>query len=195
MVNMSGPAGRVRRVNNGVLHADAVRLVTAWEPTTARTELIRDQFLALLAGAPGAARRDHPGAHLTASVLVVHPDREQLLFCLHGRVNKWLQLGGHLEDGDRDILDAARREAREESGLDLDFHPAPVDLDVHPVPCRYGPALHYDIRFVGVARPGAVPRVSDESRDLRWFPVGALPEPRGSDTDRLIEAALATVRH
>jgi hypothetical protein len=39
-----------------------------------------------------------------------------------------------------------------------------------------------------------VPRVSDESRDLRWFPADALPEPRGSDTDRLIEAALATVR-
>ena len=181
-------------MNDAALHADALRLVTAWDPPTSRTDLIREQFLTLLTEEPGAARRDHPGAHLTASVLVVHPDREQLLLCLHGRVNKWLQLGGHLEDGDRDILDAARREAREESGLDLDLHPAPVDLDVHPVPCRYGPALHYDIRFVAVAREGAVPRVSDESRDLRWFPASALPEPRGSDTDRLIEAALATVR-
>jgi 8-oxo-dGTP pyrophosphatase MutT (NUDIX family) len=181
-------------MNDAALHADALRLVTAWDPPTPRTDVIRDQFLALLRDEPGVARRDHPGAHLTASILVVHPDLEQLLLCLHGRVNKWLQLGGHLEDGDRDIVDAARREALEESGLDLDIHPAPVDLDVHPVPCRYGPALHFDIRFVGVAREGAVPRVSEESHDLRWFPVGALPEPRGSDTDRLIDAALATVR-
>ena len=193
MVNMSALSGRVRRVDD--LHADALRLVTAWQPPTPRTELIREQFLALLTDVPGAARRDHPGAHLTASILVLHPDHDQLLLCLHGRVGKWLQLGGHLEDGDRDIVDAARREAREESGLaDLDIHPTPVDLDVHAVPCRYGPALHYDIRFVGVAHDGAVPRVSDESRDLRWFPVDALPEPLGSDTDRLISAALTAVR-
>src|SRR5262245_49833664 len=192
MVNMSGRPGRVRRVDE--LHADALRLVTAWEPSPG-TELIREQFLALLYGAPGAARRDRPGAHLTASILVVNADREQLLLCLHGRVHKWLQLGGHLEDGDRDVLDAARREAREESGLaDLAIRPTPVDLDVHAVPCRYAPALHYDIRFVGVACNGAVPRVSDESPDLRWFPFDALPEPRGTDTDRLISAAIAAVR-
>src|SRR4029077_9451516 len=115
MVNSPGPA----------LHADAVRLVKAWAAPTWRTELIQEQFLALLADEPGVVRRDHPGAHLTASILVVHADLDQVLLCLHGRFGKWLQLGGHLEDEDRDILGAARREAREESGLD--------ELDIHPV--------------------------------------------------------------
>jgi 8-oxo-dGTP pyrophosphatase MutT (NUDIX family) len=188
-----GP-GRVRDVNDGVLHADAYRLVTQWVPPTAVTAGIRERFLRLLREEPGAARRDNPGAHLTASTLVVHPDRRRILLCLHGRVHKWLQFGGHLEDGDADIVDAARREAREESGLDeLAFVAAPVDLDVHPVPCRSGASLHYDIRFVAVAPPDAVPRCSDESRDVRWFPVDALPEPRGSDTDRLIAAALTAL--
>jgi 8-oxo-dGTP pyrophosphatase MutT (NUDIX family) len=182
-------------VNDAALHADALRLVRNWDPPAARSELIKDQFLELLAEESGLARRDHPGAHLTASILVVHADLHQVLLCLHGRVNKWLQLGGHLEDGDRDIVDAARREAREESGLaDLDIHPEPVDLDIHGVPCRYGPALHYDLRFVGVAQKGDEPRCSDESLDLRWFPADALPEPRASDTDRLIGAALAVAR-
>jgi 8-oxo-dGTP pyrophosphatase MutT (NUDIX family) len=182
-------------VNDAALHADALRLVEDWGPPSARTELIRDQFLDLLGSEPAMARRDHPGLHLTASILVVHADLRQVLLCLHGRVKKWLQLGGHLENGDRSIVDAARREAREESGLDdLDIHPEPVDLDIHPVPCRYGPALHYDLRFVGVAKPAAELRCSEESVDLRWFPADALPEPRGSDTDRLIDAALAVAR-
>jgi 8-oxo-dGTP pyrophosphatase MutT (NUDIX family) len=181
-------------VNDRVLHADAHRLVTAWVPPTRQTAGIRDRFLELLAEQPGAARRDNPGAHLTASTLVVHPDHRQILLCLHGRVHKWLQFGGHLEDGDADIADAARREVREESGLDdLALITAPVDLDIHPVPCRHGPSLHYDIRFVAVAGPDAEPRCSDESHDVRWFPIDALPEPRGSDTDRLVAAALAAI--
>ena len=182
-------------MNDGVLHADAYRLVSQWVAPTEQTAAIRDQFLELLTAQPRAARRDNPGAHLTASILVVSADLERILLCLHGRVFKWLQLGGHLEDADVDIVDSARREAREESGLDeLAIDPVPVDLDIHPVPCRYGPALHYDLRFVGVAGDGAVPRCSDESRDLRWFAVDALPEPRGSDTDRLIAAALSAAR-
>jgi 8-oxo-dGTP pyrophosphatase MutT (NUDIX family) len=195
MVNTAdhGP-GKVRDVNDGVLHADAHHLVTRWVPPTPVTAEIRDRFLELLATQPGAARRDNPGAHLTASTLVVHPDRRRILLCLHGRVHKWLQFGGHLEDGDADIVDAARREAREESGLDeLTFVAAPVDLDIHPVPCRSGASLHYDIRFVAVAPPDAQPRCSDESRDVRWFAIDALPQPRGSDTDRLIGAALAAL--
>jgi 8-oxo-dGTP pyrophosphatase MutT (NUDIX family) len=199
MVNISShgrlaPPGRVRGVNDRALHADARRLVTAWVAPTTQTARIRDRFLELLMAQPGAARRDNPGAHLTASTLVVHPDRRQILLCLHGRVHKWLQFGGHLENGDADILDAARREAREESGLaELAVHPTPVDLDIHPVPCRSGASLHYDMRFVAVAPPDAEPRCSHESRDVRWFPVDALPEPRGSDTDRLIAAAFAAL--
>ena len=181
-------------MNDGVLHADAHRMIMAWVPPSPQTAGIRDHFLRLLQEEPRAARRDNPGAHLTASTLVVHPDRRRILLCLHGRLHKWLQFGGHLEDGDAGIVDAARREAREESGLhELAFVAVPVDLDIHPVPCRSGPSLHYDIRFVAVAPPDAQPMCSDESRDVRWFPVDELPEPRGSDTDRLIAAALATL--
>jgi hypothetical protein len=36
---------------------------------------------------------------------------------------------------------------------------------------------HLDVRFVAVAPEDAVPVVSEESTDVRWWPVGALPEP------------------
>ena len=40
------------------------------------------------------------------------------LLTLHPRLGRWVQLGGHCEDGDADIAAAALREAREESGID-----------------------------------------------------------------------------
>ena len=63
---------------------DALRVTAGWP--AGRT---------LLRGNPAALYRDNVGAHLTASTLVVHPDRERVLLCLHPRVRGWVQLGGH----------------------------------------------------------------------------------------------------
>ena len=100
---------------------------------------------------------DHPGAHITASALVVNAGLDRVLLCLHGRMQRWVQLGGHCEPEDATVAGAALREATEESGIvGLRIHPVPIDLDVHPVPCRYGPSLHYDVRFAALAPAGAV---------------------------------------
>jgi 8-oxo-dGTP pyrophosphatase MutT (NUDIX family) len=103
---------------------------------------------------------------------------EHVLLTLHPRVGRWLQLGGHCEPEDASLADAALREATEESGMTgLRIEPEPVHLDVHPITCSLGvPTRHFDVRFVVHAPPGAEPVRSDESDDLRWWPVGALPE-------------------
>jgi 8-oxo-dGTP pyrophosphatase MutT (NUDIX family) len=174
------------------LHADAVRLVEAWAPPTPEAVAIRSRFLDLLATQPRATSRDNAGAHITASALVVNADLDRVLLCLHGRVGRWLQLGGHCEDGDASLADAALREAAEESGIaGLRLHPDPIDLDVHPVVCRHGPSHHFDVRFVAVAPPGAVETVGAESHALGWFPPDRLPSPLGTATERLITPALA----
>lgn len=175
----------------GDLYDDAVQVLTACPST----DPMRQRFLDLLASSREVANADHPGAHLTASAVIVHPDRERVLLCLHGRINKWVQLGGHCEPQDATLLDAALREAREESGLvDLVAHPIPIDLDVHAVNCRYGPSLHYDVRFGVLAAPGSVEQVSDESHELGWFTAYALPTPMASATERLIPLALSVFR-
>jgi 8-oxo-dGTP pyrophosphatase MutT (NUDIX family) len=174
------------------LHADAVRTVGEVAPTTADQAAVRTRFLDLLATQPGACRPDNPGAHLTASALVVDAALDRVLLCLHGRMGRWVQLGGHCEPHDATVADAALREATEESGIEgLRIHPVPIDLDIHPVTCRYGPSLHYDVRFAVLAPPDASPQVSEESADLAWFAPNALPSPLAHATERLVVPALA----
>ena len=103
------------------------------------------------------------------------------LLTLHPRFGRWLQLGGHCEDGDPDIVAAALREATEESGIaGLRIDPDIAALHVHPVTCSLGvPTRHLDLQFIAHAPADAEIVCSDESLDLRWWPLDALPE----DTD------------
>ena len=69
----------------------------------------------------------------------------------------------------------------------------PVQLSEHAVPFC-GPAgdvHHLDVRFVAVAPDGAAHAVSEESLDVRWWPVDALPDP---EPDLVELVALARAR-
>jgi 8-oxo-dGTP pyrophosphatase MutT (NUDIX family) len=165
------------------LHEDALRLLSD------------ERFRELLHRSPGTVWREHPGAHLTASALVVDAAGEKVLLCLHGRFHRWVQLGGHCEPGDRTVADAALREATEESGIaGLRLGAAPIHLDIHHVNCSGGPSLHYDVRFAAIAPPDAAERVSEESRALGWFRPDDLPEPLASGVLPLIAPALEWAR-
>ncbi len=119
--------------------------------------------------------------HITASAWILSPDRKSFLLTHHRKLSRWLQLGGHA-DGDYRVDEVALREAREESGMqDFEFYDngsrrIPIDVDVHAIPAR-GPEprhWHYDIRYCLVAGPGQELVVSDESHDVRWFPMDQL---------------------
>jgi 8-oxo-dGTP pyrophosphatase MutT (NUDIX family) len=100
------------------------------------------------------------------------------LLTLHPRFGRWLQLGGHCEHTDADILAAALREATEESGIDdLKIDAELAALHVHPVTCSLGvPTRHLDMQFIARARRGAEIACSEESLDLRWWPLDGLPD-------------------
>jgi len=123
--------------------------------------------------------RNLKAGHLTGSAWIVDRNRTHALLTHHARLGAWLQLGGHVED-DPDMLSAAWREAREESGL---INVRPVldhifDVDVHEIPANpKEPAhLHYDIRFLFEADREAPLAITAESKSLRWIALDEITE-------------------
>lgn len=135
---------------------------------------IVDQFSELLSlDAAALDRQCFTPGHLTSSCWLLSPERDAVLLTHHKKLNRWLQLGGHV-DGDADLLRSSLREAEEESGIDgiRALTPQIIDIDIHEIPARKSDLAHYhfDCRFLLVA-PTADYEVSEESHDLRWIPL------------------------
>jgi 8-oxo-dGTP pyrophosphatase MutT (NUDIX family) len=163
------------------VRSSAIALLSDWQAPNRLQDSLRHAVLAFLDARDDACRRECVPGHITASALVLHDSGEQVLLTLHPRLGRWVQLGGHCEDDDGDIVAAALREATEESGVDnLRISPDLAAIHVHALTCSLGvPTRHLDLQFVAHAPAGAQIVVSDESVDLRWWPIDGLPA--GSD--------------
>jgi 8-oxo-dGTP pyrophosphatase MutT (NUDIX family) len=175
------------------LRESALEVLTGWQAPDPAQDSLRHAVLAFVLGNEDACRRACVPAHITASALVVDHAGTHALLTLHPRFGRWLQLGGHCEDSEADIVAAALREASEESGIaGLTMDPNMAALHVHPVTCSLGvPTRHLDMQFIAHAPPDAQIACSDESLDLRWWPLDGLPP----DTDfGLAQLAIAAAR-
>ena len=106
------------------------------------TVLIKDQY---------CFQRTNYSGHFTASAWILNEKRDKALMTHHKKLNMWLQLGGHA-DGNTDLLDVARREAIEESGIKKIrlLNDEIFDVDIHLVPkFKDQPShKHFDVRFI-----------------------------------------------
>ena len=148
-------------------------------------------MLRLLERAEEAFSRAHfePG-HFTASVYIID-DGGRLLLHHHRRLNRWLQMGGHVEGNEPPDL-AALREGSEESGLP-DLHLAVdgiFDLDIHGIPAGKGEPDHdhYDVRYLArTASPDAIAIDQAESNELAWFTLDRAAElMAGTESHRVL---------
>jgi len=118
----------------------------------------------------------HEKIDFTVAIFVVHEGRVLLIH--HRKLDKWLPLGGHIEL-EEDPEQAALREAREESGFDVELlghrppttEPgtraliAPRFLDIHRIS-----ETHEHIGMIYWAQPknGKLALAAAEHHDIRW---------------------------
>jgi 8-oxo-dGTP pyrophosphatase MutT (NUDIX family) len=124
----------------------------------------------------------HEKIDFTVAIFVVQ--NAKVLVILHRKLGKWLPLGGHVElDEDPEI--AALREAKEESGLDVELlgerppttEPgtraliAPRFLDIHRIS-----ETHEHIGMIYFARPigGDLSLAEEEHHDIQWISANGL---------------------
>ncbi|MBG0833382.1 NUDIX hydrolase [Planomonospora sp. ID67723] len=177
------------------MRADARAVLEGWAAPTPREGLLREDFLEhLRLHADGMYRECVPG-HLTATTAVLSHDGEQVLLTLHGKAKMWFPMGGHCEAGDLSLAGVALREATEESGISgLRLLPGPLALDRHRVWCHPPFSHHLDVEYGAVAPAGAEAVISEESLDLRWFPVDEIPDPTDEITRQLARRAREVLR-
>ena len=145
-----------------------------WNEQEARD---RAEILRRLRSGEELYSRDNASAHLTASAWVVSPDRRQVLMAYHNLYDSWSWLGGHA-DGDRDLLAAAMREVREESGL-AEVRPVSpaiysveiLTVDGHEKRGAYVSShLHLNVTYLLEADPAEPVRCKpDENSRVGWF--------------------------
>jgi 8-oxo-dGTP pyrophosphatase MutT (NUDIX family) len=118
----------------------------------------------------------HEKIDFTVVIFVVRDGK--ILLIHHRALDKWLPLGGHIElDEDPEL--AALREAREESGLEVELlgerppttEPgtraliAPRFLDIHRITDTHN---HIGMMYWARPRQGSVTLAGDEHHDIRW---------------------------
>lgn len=174
----------------------ARKLLEDWPARTALDSGMRNVFVARLRSRADALEPTARPAHLSASLVLLDLDGEQVLLVDDTGERTWRLCEGHWQSGDPTLADTALRigEARTHAP---DIHllgADPIDLDVHPATCAEaaGPdaVKHHDVRFAGTVVRADVPATEDR----QWFSVSALPAGLDDGTARAIVRAVATLQ-
>ena len=126
-----------------------------------------------------------------------HADGDAVLLNHHRKAEAWLAFGGH--SSPRTTRRGRRRAARGPRGVRTHRLRASTRRRCASTSTRSSsaptaaPVHHLDVRFLATAEPDAAHPTSEESLDVRWWPVDALPA-IFDDMYVLIDAAVARVR-
>ncbi|EAR09553.1 NUDIX hydrolase [Reinekea blandensis] len=139
--------------------------------------------------------RETLSGHLTASAWITDRDCRQAVLLHHRKLDMWVQPGGHIDASDPSLIDASRREAIEETGLDGLYpkHRDIFDLDVHAIPARKSEPEHWhlDIRFWWVADDLSL-QINEESNDLAWLSAAEIR--KRTDEESVLRMVRKTLR-
>jgi len=96
--------------------------------------------------------------HLTVGAFVYCKAKDKFLILYHKDLKMYLYPGGHIEKADKSLLEAAKRELKEETGLEnempflIDNQLLPFDIDTHFIPfnkrIQMKEHYHFDFRYL-----------------------------------------------
>lgn len=123
----------------------------------------------------------HEKIDFTVSAYIVHPNLDKILLIHHKKLNRWLQIGGHVEL-DENTDQALEHEIAEECGLEVELlseKPGKDDVEskvlyrpdfmnMHKLSTPKG-HYHIDLRYVAIAKSAEPKLAPDEHNDIRWF--------------------------
>jgi 8-oxo-dGTP pyrophosphatase MutT (NUDIX family) len=153
-------------------------------------------FLNNFAGEQLFDRKNFVG-HLTASSYIINPQKDSLLLLKHKFLNRWLQPGGHIDPSDSSLVNAALREAEEEtgiaaSGLQL-INTNIFNVDSHTIPPngkKNEPQhVHHDVSFLFLCDTIKINIDEAESTAGKWVPFSELKE------DTSYERIIKKIKH
>jgi 8-oxo-dGTP pyrophosphatase MutT (NUDIX family) len=147
-------------------------LLEVYQTESINEKQIKDTMLGALEELKNPFDRDSRHNHFTASCLLLNSDKTKFLILHHKKLEKWIQPGGHC-DGEGNLLEVAKNEAREESGISAieAVDKNIFDLDIHYIPesSKEFAHRHYDVRFLLKTIDNDNFLSNHESHEIKWI--------------------------
>lgn len=147
--------------------------------------------------------RSNSVGHITGSAFIISSDLENALLILHGKYNKWVSPGGHVDPGENS-LQAASRESGEEVGItDLELlKPEILDIDIHRIPAATKHGVfepehwHFDVRYLfKVQNNASVDLNTLEAKGYKWPTLNEIAQDEDKSISRQATKAIDFIQN
>lgn len=162
---------------------DVLMQIKAYEPTCDSELQDKKEFIWLLENYQEKAfLRENSFGHITASSIIVDKTRQYMLMCFHNIYKSWAWLGGHA-DGECNLEALARKEAKEETGIEdlklLEPNFSSIEIlavDPHYKKGKYVSShLHYNVTYLYEGDMDKKIHIkADENSKVDWIKISDL---------------------